>query len=146
MIYHVIDEGDVQRIMRHPQTMIASDGRLSKLGEGQPHPRGYGTFPRVLGRYARDLKLLTLEQAVHKMSGMPARRLGLTDRGVLREGAMADVVIFDAATVADRATFENPHQYPAGISEVLVNGVLMVDAGTFTSARPGRVLRRGRAP
>ena len=94
----------------------------------------------------RELKLLTLEQAVHKMSGMPAGRLGLTDRGVLREGAMADVVIFDAATVADRATFENPHQYPAGISEVLVNGVLMVDAGTFTNARPGRVLRRGRAP
>jgi N-acyl-D-aspartate/D-glutamate deacylase len=77
---------------------------------------------------------------------MPARRLGLTDRGVLREGAMADVVIFDAATVADRATFENPHQYPAGVSEVLVNGVLMVDAGTFTTARPGRVLRRVRAP
>jgi dihydroorotase/N-acyl-D-amino-acid deacylase len=146
MIYHVIDEGDVQRIMRHPQTMIASDGRLSKPGEGQPHPRGYGTFPRVLGRYARELKLLTLEQAVHKMSGMPARRLGLTDRGLLREGAMADVVIFDAATVADRATFENPHQYPAGVSEVLVNGVLMVDAGTFTTARPGRVLRRVRAP
>lgn len=146
MIYHVIDEGDVQRIMQHPQTMVASDGRLSKPGEGQPHPRGYGTFPRVLGRYARELKLLTLEQAVHKMSGMPARRLGLAERGVLREGAVADVVIFDAATVGDRSTFEKPHQYPAGIDEVLVNGVLMVDGGKFTNARPGRVLRHGRLP
>ena len=146
MIYHVIDEGDVQRIMRHPQTMIGSDGRLSKPGEGHPHPRGYGTFPRVLGRYVRELKLLTLEQAVHKMTGMPAARLGLTDRGVLREGAVADVVIFDAATVADRATFEDPHQYPAGIDAVLVNGVPMVEAGAFTNARPGRVLRRPRKP
>ena len=146
MIYHVIDEGDVQRIMSHPQTMIGSDGRLSRPGEGHPHPRGYGTFPRVLGRYVRDLKLLTLEQAVHKMTGMPARRLGLTDRGVLHEGAVADVVVFDAATVADRSTFEDPHQYPAGIDVVLVNGVPMVEAGKFTNARPGRVLRRPRKP
>jgi dihydroorotase/N-acyl-D-amino-acid deacylase len=146
MIYHVIDEGDVRRIMQHPYTMIASDGRLSQPGEGVPHPRGYGTFPRVLGRYARELGLLTLEQAVHKMSGLPAARLGITGRGVLREGAMADLVVFDAAMVADRATFENPHQYPVGIDLVLVNGVPVVDGGRYTNARAGRVLRRGRAP
>ncbi len=143
MIYHVIDEGDVRRIMQHPQTMIASDGRLSKPGEGKPHPRGYGTFPRVLGHYVRELGLLTLEQGVHKMTGMPAARLGLTSRGVLTEGGMADVVVFDAATIIDRSTFEDPHQYPAGIDYVLVNGVPIVDTDAFTTARPGRVLRRG---
>jgi dihydroorotase/N-acyl-D-amino-acid deacylase len=141
MIYHIIDEGDVQRIMRHPQTMIASDGRLTRPGQGVPHPRAYGTFPRVLGRYVRDLRQLTLEQAIHKMSGMPARRLGLTDRGVLRDGTIADVVVFDPATVSDRSTFEQPHQYPVGIDYVLVNGVLAVDAGTFTDKRAGKVLR-----
>lgn len=144
MIYHVIDEGDVRRIMQHPQTMIASDGRLSKPGEGKPHPRGYGTFPRVLGRYVRELQILTLEQGVNKMTGMPAARLGLTSRGVLKEGTMADMVVFDAATIIDRSTFEDPHQYPAGIDYVLVNGVPVVDGGSFTAARPGRVLRRGR--
>ena len=142
-IYHVLDEGDVARIMRHPQTMIASDGRLSTPGDGHPHPRAYGTFPRVLGRYVREQRLLTLEQAVHKMTGMPAARLGLRDRGVLRAGAVADVVVFDPATVADRATFEQPHQYPVGIGTVVVNGVVAVDGGTPTGARAGRVLRRG---
>ncbi|MDF1503969.1 D-aminoacylase [Roseisolibacter sp. H3M3-2] len=142
-IYHVLDEGDVARIMRHPQTMIASDGRLSTPGDGHPHPRAYGTFPRVLGRYVREQRLLTLEQAVHKMTGMPAARLGLRDRGVLRAGAAADVVVFDPAAVSDRATFEAPHQYPVGIGTVVVNGVLAVDGGTPTGARAGRVLRRG---
>jgi dihydroorotase/N-acyl-D-amino-acid deacylase len=142
MVYHVINEDDVQRIMRHPQTMIASDGRLTRPGEGVPHPRAYGTFPRILGRYVRELGHLTLEQAVHKMSGMPARRLGLADRGVLREGAHADLVVFDPLTVADRATFENPHQYPIGIEHVLVNGVSIVTNGEFTPARSGRALRR----
>ncbi len=143
MIFHVIDEGDVRRIMQHPQTMIASDGRLTRPGDGKPHPRAYGTFPRVLGRYVRDLKLLTLEQGVHKMTGMPARRLGLTQRGVLRSGAYADVVVFDPATIADRSTFEDPHQYPAGVEQVFVNGVAVVRDGQFTDQRPGRVLRRG---
>jgi len=144
-IYHVLDEGDVRRIMRHPQTMIASDGRLSRPGEGHPHPRAYGTFPRVLGRYVRDEKVLTLEQAVHKMTGMPAARMGFRDRGVLRPGAYADVVVFDPARVADRATFEAPHQYPVGIEFVLLNGVLEVDSGRFIDARAGRVLRRSSA-
>jgi N-acyl-D-amino-acid deacylase len=141
-IYHVLDEGDVRRIMRHPQTMIASDGRLSRPGDGHPHPRAYGTFPRVLGRYVRDEKVLTLEQAVHKMTALPAARLGVRDRGVLRTGAYADVVMFDPARVADRATFDVPHQYPIGIEFVLVNGVVAVDGERFNGARNGRVLRR----
>ena len=141
-IYHVLDEQDVRRIMRHPQAMIASDGRLSRPGDGHPHPRAYGTFPRVLGLYAREARVLTLEQAVHKMTGAPARRLGLRGRGVVREGAYADLAIFDPRTVADRATFENPHQYPAGIEYVLVNGQLAVDGGRFARAMAGRVLRR----
>ena len=145
MIYHVIDEGDVRRIMAHPQTMIASDGRLTQPGEGQPHPRAYGTFPRVLGRYVRDLGVLTLEEGVHKMTGMPAARLGLADYGVVREGAMADLVIFDAATIADQATFTAPHQYPVGIGDVLVNGVRVVADGAMTGARPGRVRRKARS-
>jgi dihydroorotase/N-acyl-D-amino-acid deacylase len=141
-IYHVLDEGDVRRIMRHPQTMIASDGRLSQPGDGHPHPRAYGTFPRVLGVYARDAGVIALEAAVFKMTGAPARRLGLRDRGVLREGAMADITIFDPVTVADRATFENPHQYPVGIDYVMVNGRLAVDRGSFMHVKAGRVLRR----
>ncbi|MCC6317438.1 MAG: D-aminoacylase [Gemmatimonadaceae bacterium] len=144
MIFHVIDENDVRRIMQHPQTMIASDGRLSRPGDGRPHPRSYGTFPRVLGRYVRELELLTLEQAVNKMTGMPARRLRLIDRGVIREGAWADVVVFDPRTVTDRSTFEDPHQYPGGISHVLVNGVPMVEQGAWTDRRPGQVVRRPR--
>jgi dihydroorotase/N-acyl-D-amino-acid deacylase len=143
-IYHVLDDDDVERIMRHPQVMIASDGRLVQPGDGHPHPRWYGTFPRVLGRYVREKHVLTLEQAVHKMTGMPAARLALHDRGLLMEGAYADVVVFDPATVADRATFEEPHQYPVGIRHVLVNGVAVVDDGRFTDTRAGRVLRRGR--
>lgn len=141
-IYHVLDEGDVDRIMQHPQAMIASDGRLTQPGEGHPHPRWYGTFPRVLARYVRDRGVLTLPQAVHKMTAQPAERLGLHDRGRLAEGMRADVVVFNPETVQDNATFENPHQYPDGIPFVIVNGVVAVDGGKFTGARAGRVLRR----
>jgi N-acyl-D-amino-acid deacylase len=145
MIYHVLDETDVQRILTHPQAMIGSDGRLAKMGdETSPHPRAYGTFPRVLGRYARDLKLFPLETAVYKMTGQSAARLRLRDRGVLRVGNVADVVVFDPATVADKSTFENPHQYPVGIDYVLVNGVAAVDNGRFTDARSGKVLKRSK--
>ncbi|MEN9508612.1 MAG: hypothetical protein RLZZ621_1175 [Gemmatimonadota bacterium] len=143
-IYHVLDESDVRRIMVHPQTMIASDGRLSRPGELHPHPRAYGTFPRVLGEYVRARQLLPLELAIHKMTQMPARRLGLADRGVVREGAVADVVIFNPETVRDLATFTEPHQYPVGIDVVLVNGQVAVDGGVTTSARAGRVLQRPR--
>jgi N-acyl-D-amino-acid deacylase len=141
-IYHVLDEGDVRRIMASPFTMIASDGRLSRPGDGHPHPRAYGTFPRVLGEYVRGQQVLTLEQAVHKMTGMPAARLGLADRGVLREGAVADVVVFDARTVKDQATFTEPHQYPLGIGTVLVNGAVAVEGGKPTGVRAGRVVTR----
>ena len=143
-IYHVLDEADVRRIMRHPHVMIASDGRLSTPGDGHPHPRAYGTFPRVLGHYVRDERVLTLEQGVYKMTGMPAARLGLKDRGVLRDGAMADIVVFDAARIADRASFAEPHQYATGIDAVLVNGVPAVLDGKYLDARAGRVLRRQR--
>lgn len=145
MVYHVLDEADVKRIMAHPMTMIASDGRLTRLGDGVPHPRNYGTFPRVLGHYARDEGVLTLEAAVHRMTGLPAARLGLEDSRCLRAGCIADVVVFDAGSIADVATFEDPHQYPAGIPYVLVNGVPLVDGGEFTDARPGRVIRRAAA-
>lgn len=141
-IFHVIDEEDVKRIMAHPQTMIASDGRLNRLGDAVPHPRAYGTFPRVLGKYVREDKVLTLEQAVRKMTAMPAARLGLTDRGCLREGCAADVTIFSAERVKDVGTYADPHHYPEGIPWVIVNGVPVVDNGAFTAARPGKVLRR----
>ena len=143
-IYHVLDEGDVRRIMTSPHTMIASDGRLSQPGEGHPHPRAYGTFPRVLGEYVRGQKLMPLETAVFKMTGMPAKRLGISDRGVIRPGAFADIVIFDPATVKDQATFTEPHQYPIGIETVIVNGVVSVDGSKPTGIKAGRVLERPR--
>lgn len=141
-IYHALDEADVERIMTHPMTMIASDGRLTEPGEGHPHPRWYGTFPRVLGHYVRDRGVLTLEEAVRKMTSLPADRLGLADRGRLHEGAFADLVVFDPERVQDRATFEDPHQYPEGIPWVIVNGVVVVEEGRYLDLRPGRVLRR----
>ena len=144
-IYHVLDEADVRRIITHPHAMVASDGRLSTPGDGHPHPRAYGTFPRVLGHYVRDERLLPLEAAVHKMTAMPAARLGLADRGVLREGSYADVVVFDPRTVRDRATFQAPHQYPEGIPFVIVNGRVAVDAGRYTGVRAGRVIRHAPA-
>jgi N-acyl-D-amino-acid deacylase len=144
-----IDEADVQTLLRSPAVLVGSDGRAiapdSVAGQGRPHPRLYGTFPRVLGHYVRDLGLLSLPEAVRKMTGGPAGVLRLTDRGLLREGYRADVTVFDPATVIDRATYADPHQYPAGISTVLVNGVVVVDAGQHTGARPGKVLRRGAA-
>lgn len=141
-VYHVMSEDDVRRIMRHPQAMIASDGGLTQPGAGHPHPRAYGTFPRVLARYVREHGVLTLEQAVQKMTAMPAARIGLRDRGRIAEGMMADLVIFDPATVADRSTFTEPHQYPAGIPFVIVNGTVAVDGGAATPARAGVALRR----
>lgn len=141
-IYHAMDEADVERILRHPQVMVASDGRLSRPGEAAPHPRCYGTFPRVLARYVREKKLFPLETAIAKMTSMPARRMGLADRGRLAEGLRADVVVFDPATVRDAATYTAPHQFPEGIPFVVVNGAVAVDAGKLTAARAGRVLRR----
>ncbi len=141
-IYHVMDEADVEAIMRHPMTAIASDGRLVQPGEGHPHPRWYGTFPRVLGEYVRDKGVLTLEDAVRKMTSLPADHMGMLERGILSRGMIADIVVFDPETVADRSTFEDPHQYPAGIDFVIINGVVAVDNGVFDDARAGRILRR----
>jgi N-acyl-D-amino-acid deacylase len=143
-IFHALEEEDVRRIMQHPQTMIASDGRLVRPGDGHPHPRWYGTFPRVLGHYTREEGVLDWPEAVHKMTGLPANLLGLADRGTIREGAFADLVIYDPDRVIDRATFEDPHNYPEGIDWVIVNGVVTVDGGEFRDLRPGRVLRHGR--
>ena len=141
-VYFAMDDADVERIMKHPQTMIASDGRLAKPGDGHPHPRWYGTFPRVLGVYVRDKKILPLEVAIQKMTMMPADRLGLQDRGRIKENTFADVVIFNPATVKDKATFQEPHQYPEGIDYVFVNGQLAVDDGEYKNIRSGKVLRK----
>jgi N-acyl-D-aspartate/D-glutamate deacylase len=144
MILFQLDEKDFLRAVTHPQVMIGSDGSsLATTGEmsaGKPHPRSYGTFPRVLGRYARDQRVLSLAEAVHKMTGLPARRLGLRDRGEIRVGAKADLVVFDPKQVADRATYEEPHRYPIGIDHVLVNGRFVIKDGEHTGSLPGRVL------
>jgi dihydroorotase/N-acyl-D-amino-acid deacylase len=140
-IFHAIAEEDLVRILRHPATMIASDGEVTVFGRAHPHPRSYGTFARVLGRYVRDERAIPLEDAVRKMTSFPAQRLGLSDRGIVRPGMKADLVIFDPATVADRATFEKPHQYAEGVSVVVVNGQVVFESGAMTPARPGRVLR-----
>jgi N-acyl-D-aspartate/D-glutamate deacylase len=140
-------DGDVHEITRAPWVTVGSDGNaLATSGvtsQGKPHPRYYGTHARVLGPCVRDLRLLTLEQAVAKMTGAAARALGLSDRGLLRAGSWADVTVFDRARIADRATYEDPHRYAAGVSTVVVNGQVVVDGGDHTGALPGRVLRRG---
>ena len=123
-------------------TAIASDGRLSRPGSGHPHPRAYGTFPRVLGHYVRERGVLALEEAVRKMTALPAARLGLDDRGRIAEGMRADLVIFDPEAVIDRATFADPHRYPDGIPYVIVNGRVTVDDGEYVDIRAGTVLRR----
>jgi N-acyl-D-amino-acid deacylase len=146
-IFFAMDEADVRRVLAHPRAMIGSDGRAlapdGPLGEGRPHPRYYGTFPRVLGHYARDEGLFSQEQAVYKMSGRPAERLGLRTKGRVAPGFDADLAVYDPATVIDRATFVEPHQFPGGIPHVIVNGVLAVRDGQHTGALAGRVLRRG---
>ncbi|HEV3468825.1 MAG TPA: D-aminoacylase, partial [Pyrinomonadaceae bacterium] len=141
MVYHSMGEQDVRRIMREPFTMFGSDSGVREFGEGVPHPRGYGNNARVLGLYVRDLGLLTLEDAVRKMTSLPAQTFGLRDRGLVREGMAADLVVFDERAVADRATFERPHQYASGFDYVFVNGDAVVEAGRLTGARPGQALR-----
>jgi N-acyl-D-aspartate/D-glutamate deacylase len=126
--------------MRSPYAMIASDGDIPVFGQAAPHPRSYGTFARVLGVYVREKKVIPLEEAVRKMSGYPAARLKIWDRGLLRPGMKADVIVFDPEKVADRATYEQPHQYSAGVNEVIVNGKLALHQGKVTDERPGVVL------
>jgi N-acyl-D-amino-acid deacylase len=131
-------EADVQALMRHPAMMGGSDGIY--VG-GRPHPRGWGCFAKYLGHYVRDAKTWSLEEAVQKLAGHPARRYGLKDRGFLKEGLAADVVVFDPATVADRSTYEDGRQLAAGVEHVVVNGVLVLHDGERTRALPGRPLR-----
>jgi dihydroorotase/N-acyl-D-amino-acid deacylase len=140
-VFHAISEEDIERILKSPFTMIGSDGEIPEFGKGAPHPRSYGTFSRVLARYVRERKTLTLEDAVRKMSGYPAERLRLLDRGILRPAMKADIVIFDPAKVQDKADYSNPHQYAEGVRDVIVNGQLVIADGRLTAARPGRVLR-----
>ncbi|MGE0813076.1 MAG: amidohydrolase family protein [Vicinamibacterales bacterium] len=139
-IFHAYDEADVERLMASPFGMIGSDGSLTAPGDGSPHPRAFGTYPRVLGRYVRERHVLRLEEAIRKMTAFPAARLGLTERGAIKAGLVADLTVFDPATVADRATFADPHHYSVGIRYVLVNGQITVDQGVHTGTRAGRVL------
>jgi N-acyl-D-amino-acid deacylase len=139
-IYHSMSEDDVRRILQHPATVIGSDGLPN---DPKPHPRLWGTFPRVLGHYARDVGLFPLTTAVYKMTGLPARRFGLGDRGVVREGLAADLVLFDAETIRDIATFTDPQRAAAGIHAVWVNGILTSRDQMLTGARGGRFLSRG---
>lgn len=139
-VYHAIDAEDVDRIMQHPASAIGSDGPVGIFGEGAPHPRQYGTFARVLGYYVRERGIISLEEAVRKMSSASARRLGIHNRGLLTNGYYADVAVFDADEVIDKATFENPHQYAVGMKYVLVNGEVVVEQGVHTNRRPGKIL------
>src|SRR5438128_1869315 len=140
-VHHTMNEDDVKTVMRVPWVSIGSDGSALNLKyPGKPHPRSFGTNPRVLGKYTREEKVLQLEDSIRKMTSLPAQVLGLKDRGILKEGYWADVVVFDPDTVADTATYDNPKQYPKGIDYVLVNGTVVIDGGQHTGARPGRVI------
>ncbi|WP_203784449.1 amidohydrolase family protein, partial [Asanoa ferruginea] len=147
VVLHYRTEADMTAFLAHPLALVGSDGNalpLDPAATDKPHPRAFGTFPRVLGRYVRDRGVLGLTDAVHKMSTGPARRLGLTDRGEIRPGFVADLTAFDPATVADRATFEAPRQAPVGVALTVVAGQIVVRDGVLGPARPGKVLRRAR--
>ena len=150
MIFHVMDMEDVRKIIRREDVMVASDGyalaNYGLLANGSTHPRSYGCFPRVLAHFVREQRLLTVEQAVKKMTSLPAARFKLHDRGALQEGKAADLVIFDPLRIQDKATFDNPQQYPTGIHYVIVNGEIVVKEGEHTGAGPGRILRRNARP
>ena len=145
-----ISEDDIRTIVASPLALVGSDGNCvapyGTVGKGMPHPRFYGTFPRVLTRYVREQNVLSLELAIHKMTGATARALKLKDRGVLKEGYSADIVIFDPADFADRATYADPHQFPSGVrTTVIVNGTIVVENAKHTGALPGMVLKRDRS-
>jgi N-acyl-D-aspartate/D-glutamate deacylase len=144
-VYFHHSEPDMQYALKQPFTSIGSDGSAispyGPRGKTMPHPRYYGTFPRVLGRYVRELHTITLEDAVRKMTSMNAEKINIQDRGYIKVGYAADITVFDPATVADKATFVNPHQYPVGIPYVIVNGQVVLDNGKHTGALPGKVIR-----
>ena len=139
-VYHSMDEKDVEQIMRFPSSMVASDGLIVEMGIGLPHPRNYATNARVLGRYVREKRLLRLEEAVRKMTSFPAQRFRLRDRGLIRPGMCADLVIFDDQKIADVSTFAKPHALPLGFRCVIVNGTVVIENGKHTGARPGQIL------
>ncbi len=136
-IFHAMDEQDVIRIMQHPLAMIETDGDPVSYGDGYPHPRSYGAFPRVLARYVRELGVLTLEEAIKKMTSMPADQYNQKDRGRIIAGAYADLVVFDADKIQDQATYTDPHRYPTGIEHVMINGKFVIKSGALTGERPG---------
>ncbi len=143
MLFFCMDEEDVRAVIRNPLSMIISDAWVTApSGGGKPHPRGYGSFPRVISKYVREEKLLTLPEAIRKMTSLPAQKIGLQDRGLIKEGYCADLVLFDTEKIKDMATFENPHQYPQGIDRVIVNGQSVVKNGQITGVKPGKILRR----
>jgi N-acyl-D-amino-acid deacylase len=139
-----MQEQDIRAFMVQPWTMTCSDGELVAPGDGVPHPRSYGPYPRKLRRYVVEDKVLTLERAIHSMTGLPAAVFRVRDRGVIRPGAFADLVIFDLAAVRDRATYEQPHQLSEGMRHVFVNGRAAISDGRLTEVRGGRVLQRER--
>jgi len=145
-VFHGMSEDDLKTFMRHPNTMIACDSGLRKLGDGMPHPRGYGNNARVLARYVRELKVLRLEDAIRKMTSLPANTFHFKGRGELREGNWADIVVFDLDKVQDTSTYKDPHHYPTGIPHVLVNGVEVIKNGEHTGAKAGQPLRHVYAP
>lgn len=142
MVYFSMNENDVKQIMQYPNTMFASDAGIVRYSSGMPHPRAYGTNARVLAQYVRVLKVIRLEEAIRRMSSLPARRFNLTDRGLIREGFAADIVVFNEATVGDNSTFASPHAYSSGFQYILVNGILTLENGKHTGARNGSILRR----
>ncbi|MBM3814439.1 MAG: D-aminoacylase [Acidimicrobiia bacterium] len=144
MVYHSMSMEDVERIMKYPNTAVASDGGIREFGVGMPHPRSYGTNARVLAEFVRERKVIGLEDAVRRMTSLPARTFGFGDRGLIREGFAADLVLFDPDRVRDKATYQQPHQYSEGFDYVVVNGVIMVEEGRLTDARPGQVLHPSR--
>ena len=145
MVLFFIREEDLEQVMRHPKSMIGSDGKVlnveGPLAEGKPHPRNFGAFPRVLRRYVKERKVLSLPEAIQKMTSIPAKRFSIENRGMIREGYFADLTLFDPETIQDRATFDHPLQYPEGIEYVLVNGEVVLDRGRRTKARPGKVIK-----
>jgi len=141
-IFHCLDEKDVETVIKYKHGIVASDGSITEFGEQKPHPRSYGTFPRVLSRYVREKKIISIENAIEKMTSYPAKRFGLTDRGVLEKGACADIVVFDPLEIEDLSTFEHPHQYSKGIDFLIINGVLAIDDGKFTGEMAGKFIRR----
>jgi len=143
-VIFMMSEDNLKRILAHPLVGVGCDGQAlapyGPLGEGKPHPRSYGTFPRVLGKYIREEKIVPMGKMIKKMTAVPARNFGFAKRGMVKPGYFADLVVFNKSSVIDRATFERPHQYPEGIEYVLVNGRVVIDRGEHTGSLPGKIL------